>query len=148
MRHRHHNNREDDDDQYSINRDKDAGGKPGRIILLGDGTEILTDSDDTDMFEQDEEDKDLESQVSKSHNQPREDQDQGRNEREATPGPEATASKAKQRTLEGAGTSHLPDKLFPTNSDMSQTSGSGKASPERIAAAALPEKLVTSPKQA
>lgn len=38
----------------------------GRIILLGDGTEVLTDSDDTDMFDHGDEDKDLASQVSKS----------------------------------------------------------------------------------
>jgi protein phosphatase 2C family protein 2/3 len=37
----------------------------GRIILLGDGTEVLTDSDDTDMFDNGEEDKDLASQVHK-----------------------------------------------------------------------------------
>ncbi|RFU29676.1 hypothetical protein B7463_g6679, partial [Scytalidium lignicola] len=38
----------------------------GRIILLGDGTEILTDSDDTEMFDHIEEDKDLASQVNKN----------------------------------------------------------------------------------
>lgn len=34
--------------------------------MLGDGTEVLTDSDDTEMFDNADEDKDLESQVSKS----------------------------------------------------------------------------------
>lgn len=38
----------------------------GRIIFLGDGTEVLTDSDDAEMFDNAEEDKDLASQVSKS----------------------------------------------------------------------------------
>ncbi|EPS35724.1 hypothetical protein H072_10877 [Dactylellina haptotyla CBS 200.50] len=33
----------------------------GRIIMLGDGTEVLTDSDDTDMFDYDEEEKDTEA---------------------------------------------------------------------------------------
>lgn len=37
----------------------------GRIILLGDGTEVLTDSDDTEMFDHADEDKDLDSQVHK-----------------------------------------------------------------------------------
>jgi len=32
---------------------------------LGDGTEVLTDSDDTEMFDHSEEDKDLASQVHK-----------------------------------------------------------------------------------
>lgn len=39
----------------------------GRIILLGDGTEVLTDSDDTEMFDHGDEDKDLDSQVHKGH---------------------------------------------------------------------------------
>lgn len=42
-----------------------GGNQRGRIILLGDGTEVLTDSDDTDMFDRGEEDKDLASQVHK-----------------------------------------------------------------------------------
>ena len=42
------------------------GGYKGRIIFLGDGTEVLTDSDDTEMFDNTEEDKDLASQVSKT----------------------------------------------------------------------------------
>ncbi|KAJ6257146.1 hypothetical protein Dda_8032 [Drechslerella dactyloides] len=33
----------------------------GRIIMLGDGTEVLTDSDDTEMFDYDEEEKDAEA---------------------------------------------------------------------------------------
>jgi len=40
-------------------------GYKGRIIFLGDGTEVLTDSDDAEMFDNTEEDKDLASQVSK-----------------------------------------------------------------------------------
>lgn len=43
-----------------------VGGYRGRIIFLGDGTEVLTDSDDTEMFDNADEDNDLESQVSKS----------------------------------------------------------------------------------
>jgi protein phosphatase 2C family protein 2/3 len=42
-----------------------GGNQKGRIILLGDGTEVLTDSDDTEMFDHGEEDKDLDSQVHK-----------------------------------------------------------------------------------
>lgn len=42
-----------------------GGNKRGRIILLGDGSEVLTDSDDTEMFDHGEEDKDLASQVTK-----------------------------------------------------------------------------------
>ncbi|KAK3360197.1 phosphatase 2C-domain-containing protein [Lasiosphaeria hispida] len=42
------------------------GGYRGRIIFLGDGTEVLTDSDDTEMFDNSEEDMDLASQAGKS----------------------------------------------------------------------------------
>jgi protein phosphatase 2C family protein 2/3 len=42
-----------------------GGNQRGRIILLGDGTEVLTDSDDTEMFDHADEDKDLDSQVHK-----------------------------------------------------------------------------------
>jgi protein phosphatase 2C family protein 2/3 len=42
-----------------------SGNQRGRIILLGDGTEVLTDSDDTEMFDHGDEDKDLDSQVHK-----------------------------------------------------------------------------------
>ena len=42
-----------------------GGNQRGRIILLGDGTEVLTDSDDTEMFDHVDEDKDLDSQVHK-----------------------------------------------------------------------------------
>ena len=41
-----------------------VGGYRGRIIFLGDGTEVLTDSDDTEMFDQ--EDKDKDTQVDKT----------------------------------------------------------------------------------
>lgn len=43
-----------------------VGGYRGRIIFLGDGTEVLTDSEDTEMFDVADEDNDLESQVSKN----------------------------------------------------------------------------------
>jgi protein phosphatase 2C family protein 2/3 len=43
-----------------------VGGYRGRIIFLGDGTEVLTDSDDTEMFDNADEDKDLASQVTKN----------------------------------------------------------------------------------
>jgi protein phosphatase 2C family protein 2/3 len=63
-----HHNFDDSDSGY----DEDSKMKNfisqtrGRIILLGDGTEILTDSDDTEMFDHIEEDKDLASQVNKN----------------------------------------------------------------------------------
>ncbi|KAH8171333.1 protein phosphatase 2C domain-containing protein [Sarocladium implicatum] len=66
-----HHNYEDSDSGFEMdgeNKGKSfgVGGYRGRIILLGDGTEVLTDSDDTEMFDNADEDKDLESQVPKT----------------------------------------------------------------------------------
>ena len=69
-----HHNFDDSDSGYDVEEhNKQGGGKSfgiggyrGRIIFLGDGTEVLTDSDDTEMFDNAEEDKDLASQVAKS----------------------------------------------------------------------------------
>lgn len=65
-----HHNYEDSDSGYELdseNKGKNfgVGGYRSRPILLGDGTEVHTDSDDTEMFDNADEDKDLESQVSK-----------------------------------------------------------------------------------
>jgi protein phosphatase PTC2/3 len=66
-----HHNFDDSEGEYENDpeqkggRNFGIGGYKGRIIFLGDGTEVLTDSDDTEMFDNAEEDKDLESQVSK-----------------------------------------------------------------------------------
>lgn len=68
-----HHNYEDSDSGYEMDAENKGkslgvGGLRGRIIFLGDGTEVLTDSDDTEMFDNADEDKDLESQVSKNSN--------------------------------------------------------------------------------
>lgn len=75
------------------------GGHQGRIILLGDGTEVLTDSaeHDSDMFDQsDEEEKDLESQVRKGQAAA----DGARKQREETPGPSSTSESSTQQKAE------------------------------------------------
>ncbi|KAI1735491.1 putative serine/threonine phosphatase 2C ptc2 [Xylaria scruposa] len=66
-----HHNYDDSDGGYDVDvenksRNFGIGGYKGRIIFLGDGTEVLTDSDDPEMFDNSEEDKDLASQVSKN----------------------------------------------------------------------------------
>ncbi|KAI0164510.1 PP2C-domain-containing protein [Hypoxylon sp. FL1284] len=67
----HHSVHEDSDSGYDLDMENKSksfgvGGYKGRIIFLGDGTEVLTDTDDTEMFDNSEEDKDLASQVSKT----------------------------------------------------------------------------------
>ena len=66
------------------------GGRSGRIIILGDGSEVLTDSDDQEMFDQEEEDKDIGSQVGRGvvHD----DKAVAQAQREGTPGPEPNPS--------------------------------------------------------
>jgi len=68
-----HHNFDDSDSGYDVDMDQKlkafGGNQRGRIILLGDGTEVLTDSDDTEMFDRGDEDKDLVSQVNKGQGQ-------------------------------------------------------------------------------
>jgi len=64
----HHNF--DDNDNYESDEGHKSkqfglGAYRGRIIFLGDGTEVLTDGDDANMLDITEEDKDLESQVTR-----------------------------------------------------------------------------------
>jgi protein phosphatase PTC2/3 len=85
-------------------RTRKLGGRSGRIILLGDGTEVLTDAADIDMFDHDEEDKDLSSQVgrgdSPNHYAQEHEEDDGsvRSEREGTPGPGPSLSSSSLST--------------------------------------------------
>jgi protein phosphatase 2C family protein 2/3 len=61
-------------------------GMGGRIILLGDGTELTTEAPDAEMFDNDNEDKDLDSQVDRS----KKDGANGATDaREETPGPQS-----------------------------------------------------------
>ena len=88
---------EDSGDDYDMDMDhraRPAGGRSGRIILLGDGTEVLTDSADTEMFDNDEEEKDLGSQVNKNGTDP----DDSRNTREGTPGPTSASDGAQSQS--------------------------------------------------
>lgn len=81
----------DSPDEYELgldNRSRGFGGKNGRIILLGDGTEVLTDSDDAEMFDHSEEDKDTENQIKKRTQGSSNDEDSMRSEREGTPAPQ------------------------------------------------------------
>lgn len=66
------------------NRGNGFGGKNGRIILLGDGSEG---TDDTGMFDHNEEDKDTKNQISKGTGPSHDDEESIRSEREGTPAP-------------------------------------------------------------
>lgn len=73
-------------------RARSFGSLGGRIILLGDGTELSSSEADTEMFEDHDEDEDLDQQVHKGSGAASEsDDDAGadefRNQREGTPAP-------------------------------------------------------------
>lgn len=76
-----HHQFDDSPDDYDMDMDQRTrsignSGRSGRTILLGNGTEVLTNPDDSDTFEHGDEDKDLQSQIDKGQIQ---------NERETTP---------------------------------------------------------------
>ena len=134
---------EDSGDDYEMDMDhrvRPGGGRSGRIILLGDGTEVLTDSADTEMFDNDAEEKDLGSQVNKSE----EDADAGasRSEREGTPGPTTAADEVNS--------SHSNDGAPPSISATKTEGSEHQAEPNMKAASDTPlsegekEKLVHS----
>ncbi|KAF9887475.1 Protein phosphatase 2C 2 [Aspergillus nanangensis] len=78
---------EENPDDYDMDNDRARGFsvRSGRIILLGDGTELVPEHHDEELFDQTEEDRDLTSQVQR--NSP----DSTRKEREGTPGPQGKA---------------------------------------------------------
>ena len=135
-------NFEDSGDDYDLDLDqrtRGIGGRSGRIILLGDGTEVLTESDETEMFDHEEEDKDLESQVSKGQTNSK---DENRGVREETPGPEAPTSAEKQQQT----VSTEPNPFDTPSSTTSEKLDSMNATNNKvIPETAIPEKLVASP---
>ena len=130
-------NLEDSGDDYDLDLDQRGrgnGGRSGRIILLGDGAEVHTDSDETEMFDHEEEDKDLDSQAAKGSLLVN---DAHRGAREETPGPEAP---------ETTQNNHIPtsadqDADSSTTRDSSDPNESTK--PKVIPESAIPDKIVT-----
>jgi len=122
VHHRFDDSPSDDYDMDLDQRTRMLGSRGGRVILLGDGTEVVTDYSDQDaeMFDQsDEEEKDLESQVKKGQASAEEEQ---RTKREETPGPGSEQSQAKKEPedkKEGTGPGSTPEEpkmMAPTDS--------------------------------
>lgn len=118
-------------------RTRGIGGRSGRIILLGDGTEVVTDSDD--MFDHDEEDKDLDSQVSKGG--PQSEEARSRSEREETPGPQPQPPK--DQPSPKATNSENPFDTPPASTPEKIVSTDSMDTVKPIPESALPEKLVS-----
>ncbi|KAL5382246.1 Protein phosphatase 2C 2 [Paraphaeosphaeria sporulosa] len=93
------------------------GGGGNRIILLGDGTEITTEAADADMFDNDDEDKDLDAQVDRSNGS-------AQNAREETPGPQG----AKETT-------ESPSSVKTEKSEESSTAKKDTTVPEKVTGA-------------
>ncbi|KAI9817665.1 MAG: Protein phosphatase 2C 2 [Phylliscum demangeonii] len=56
----------DSEDDFDVDRENRIGRHPGRVITLGDSSEMLADAADVDIFDSADEDQDLVSQVAKS----------------------------------------------------------------------------------
>ena len=126
----------DDFDHDLDQQPRGVHGRSGRIILLGDGTEVLTDSDEQEMFDHDEEDRDLEAQVSKGQSQAN---------REATREPESEKAQVTSHTPESMETGNPFDS---PSSNITEKSISADDPPPYIKAASnsdLPSKLVNPP---
>lgn len=122
----------DDFDLDLDHRTKGFGGRSGRIILLGDGTEVLTDTDDTEMFDHSEEDKDLDSQVQKNASSSND--DAGRSEREGTPAPEQTAQDTSAASTTPLKISESPSSTNTEQSEPPTKSGSDSAGEQKAGA--------------
>ena len=123
---------EDSGDDYDM--DLHNSGR-GRIILLGDGAEILTDGDE------EEDDKDVEMQSNEA--EPAK-VDGGRTEREETPGPESQkASPPQESAVSKDGSKDISGRDKEVG-DPQASAASGtaiKAIPESV----LPDKIVSLP---
>lgn len=102
-------------DDYELDLDGNSprfGGRNGRIILLGDGSEALADPDDADMFDHSEEDKDTPNQVSKGpplYHATADEDESRRGDRAETPAPNTTESPSSIRTEEDRSSPPLHD---------------------------------------
>ncbi|KAL1956969.1 hypothetical protein VTO42DRAFT_6458 [Malbranchea cinnamomea] len=130
-----HNQFDDSPDEFdpAVDAAPPKVGRAGRIILLGDGTEVLTDVGDEDMFDTADEDKDLESQVRKGPAGTS--TDAARSEREDTPGPQtnhqASSSEAGE-TKTGSGSSQSSEHASaPPQSTASEPSASATSSNDK-----------------
>ncbi|KAI1085272.1 PP2C-domain-containing protein [Whalleya microplaca] len=132
-----HHNFDDSDSGYDVDMEHKSktfgiGGYKGRIIFLGDGTEVLTDSDDTEMFDNSEEDKDLASQVSKNSSTEGADESTGPPPRAPSPPPRGTRQQEEKSEADN-------DKSTTKDTPAETTSEAAKEEPKE----ARPEAVAT-----
>ncbi|KAL9606070.1 MAG: hypothetical protein Q9179_000750 [Wetmoreana sp. 5 TL-2023] len=141
------NRLEDSGDDYDLELDKQSsgfGGRSGRIILLGNGTEVLTDSDEQEVFDHEDDDRDLENQVRKHDAKASKGSADLRKQREDTPEPQPQDATSSQQSPESTGASNpfeSPSSATSETSELPEMAPAIKKIPE----SAIPEKLVTPP---
>lgn len=99
------------------------------------------------MFDHDDEDKDLESQVRKGSTHPDAAKTQLRREREETPAPQAQTNNQKPVTPEPTDGENPFDTPSSTTSEKSESTETAAPAVKVIPESALPTKLVTPPKK-
>ena len=129
---------EDSGDDFELDMDqrtRGIGGRSGRIILLGDGSNANAnaegagpDSEDHDMLDDSDDQHELEAQAGHDLSDSFEDDDgKTRHEREGTPGPEAVKSEPPAARSENSAASH--DSEDTVVADQSEQSGGAEAAP-------------------
>lgn len=119
--------------------------RSGNIILLGDGRQILTDGDDTHMFDYGDEDRDLESQASKHWEEIKNvdlEADQSKVAHEATP-----QKREKSQTPEPSEEGNPFDTPSSSTSEKSEDSSTATPNAKVIPETALPTKLFSPGKE-
>ncbi|KAL2011765.1 hypothetical protein VTN00DRAFT_4483 [Thermoascus crustaceus] len=118
---------DDSPDDYELELDnrRPFSVSSGRIILLGDGTEVLTDHNEEDLFDHTEEDKEHANHVQKSS------MESARNEREGTPGPQANREATPQA---GETSSESVPKISESPSSTNTETSAGNATGDKAAA--------------
>ncbi|KAI4197009.1 MAG: hypothetical protein LQ350_006196 [Teloschistes chrysophthalmus] len=138
---------EDSSDDYDVDLDKQGsgfGGRSGRIILLGNGTEVVTDSEEQEVFDHEDDDRDLENQISKHSAHASKGTVESRNQREDTPGPPSQDSTSTQKSPESTEINNPFDSPSSTVSEKSESTDV-PSTIKQIPESALPDKLTTPP---
>lgn len=119
--------------------------RSGNIILLGDGRHVLTDGDDTHMFDYGDEDRDLESQASKDWEEIKNgdvEADQSKVAHEENP-----QKREKSRTPEPSEEGNPFDTPSSTTSEKSEDNSTATPNANVIPETALPTKLFSPGKE-
>jgi len=133
-------------------RTRGLGGPSGRVILLRDGTELLTDSEDQEMFDHEvhdvsEDDRITDSsQLEKQRGESSSEEGKAaaaRSQREGTPGPEATITQEpqKQESEAASSTAGIPPSAAASMPDSLKQAAGTSPRIKAMVDTAIPSKL-------